>query len=56
MDNELHALEHSLQICETCENWRQFDATTGFCNEVGNWHEETFYNDTCDTWCKCSTN
>jgi len=49
MDNEPHALENQ-EICETCKHWKQFNATTGFCNAPNNWHDETFYDQKCDSW------
>ena len=50
MDNELYTLTNNKQICETCNNWKQFNAMQGLCDDTYNHHTETVYNDTCEHW------
>lgn len=56
MDNDLYTLDEIkkndiyCEICEACDHWKPFNATTGFCVDVNNWHSETCYDDWCEQW------
>jgi len=37
-----------VNCCETCSFWKQYNATSGFCTDTDNYHDETNYDSFCD--------